>query len=480
MALWRADQTSLVVLGPLIGSLLAAGWIIGPIFYGMSDESLDTTKLALFPIDGAQATRGIAVSSLISPGPLTTVAPLAVFVARSPGPLSAIIATAAALGSLLLPVAASKLVLTLLGNASRTSGKRDWATTAAGAGAAALAIGMHAIVAFGPGISIERLTPLASALAWTPLGWAGDALGQASAGALLVPAIKVGVVAGLLLGVLRFWSRALERALTEVTDEQASDLRSSHLLGQSARWNTRYYGPVLAKELRYLRRDPRYRMQIISQLVVLFVGGVPFVQAVINKDPAAVLIGCIPALTTGVTGTNLLGPDGQAFSRDTRARLASAPDPRTFIGVRLDRLHRGVGRHNSDRRPTPEGGSSHQLRSAPQLAWRSSGPASARSVGGLTNALPRIKESEPVRLDQPWPRHPHGTIHDRRRTDRLTGGSTHPDWPRLFPIVDTRLGGDQPHLALYGIAVWRRTTGYAGRRADARAPEIIQVFAAAT
>jgi ABC-2 type transport system permease protein len=73
------------------------------------------------------------------------------------------------------------------------------------------------------------------------------------------------------------------------------------------------YGPVLAKEVRYLKRHPRYRVQVVSQFVVLIVGGAPFLAAILDRDPVSVLVACVPALTAGITSSNLLGADGRAL-----------------------------------------------------------------------------------------------------------------------------------------------------------------------
>ena len=320
MLLWRAELDSLRVLGPLLGAALSIGWIVGPVFYGSGDETIDTTKLAMFPLNARQATAGLGLASLVSPGPLAAIAPIAVFVARSPTLGSKSIGVAAAGLAVVLPVASSKLALTVLGAASNQRGRRDWATLAAGLGAAAVAVAAQGIVLLSPSLAIEPLKPVATALALTPFGWSGDALGRLTAGELLIPFFETLLSLATLVLVMRLWSTVLERALTEAPGSETVTEKQTHLLGRSSTLASHRYAPIMAKEFRYLRRDPRYRIQIVSQLVVLLVGGVPFVRAVIDRDPSAVLVGCIPALTTGITGTNLLGPDGRALWAEVLAR----------------------------------------------------------------------------------------------------------------------------------------------------------------
>ncbi len=66
---WSDDLERIIVM-PVIGAGFVMSWAFGPVLFGNSDETIDTTRLALFPLDPDRLAGGLAVQALIGPGPV--------------------------------------------------------------------------------------------------------------------------------------------------------------------------------------------------------------------------------------------------------------------------------------------------------------------------------------------------------------------------------------------------------------------------
>lgn len=310
-----ASTTDLLRFAPLLTAVMILGWTLVPLMFGASDEMVDTTRLASFPLTAKQLTPGMAAAALVGPGPIAAAVPLLAIAARAPTVLAkalGFIATAAVLG---LAVGCSRLLLTALGSALRRRRSRDLATVIAGIGAGAVAVTAQLTAQFSRNASLARLDPVARVMSLTPFGWPGDALARLVAGELATPFVEIAGTAALAGLAFMGWIKILDRSLTEVDEGPEIQELQGHLLvgtydepGHSL--TTR---AVLAKELRYMRRHPRYRVQIVSQVVVLIIGGAPFLTAVVDRNPSAVVLGGLPGLTAGVASANMLGTDGRSL-----------------------------------------------------------------------------------------------------------------------------------------------------------------------
>ncbi len=309
---WASDLERFIIT-PLLGVVLVITWVFGPVLFGNSDETIDTTRLALFPLEPARLARGLSVQALVGPGPIAALVALGGVASRAPTIPSAALAAVASVATVVFATTLSRVLLTALGSGLRKRRSRDLATLATGLVVGAGAVALQVFVAFGDVVDLGTLASIADVVRLTPFGWPGDALGRASTGALLIPFVELVGVVGLVVVAVRVWALLLERALTEVgehDDQQASGLP---LVPTGPGGPVSPLAATFVKERRYFSRHPRYRVQVLSQATVLVLGGAPFLGAIIDREPTAVLFGCIPALTAGVTGANLLGPDGRAL-----------------------------------------------------------------------------------------------------------------------------------------------------------------------
>ncbi len=315
-------------VGPLIGGSLVLGWLVGPLLFGASDETIDTTRLALFSLESRPLAAGMAAASIVGPGPLAAGIPLLVLAFRGPTLAHKLFGVLATILTLALATTSSRLALTYLGASLRSRRSRDFATVAAGLVAGLVGATFQLLNVFGVDLTAEHVGQVAEVVRLTPLGWAGDAVGRLSTGEFAIPAVELAATSALLVVILGGWVDVLEKALANVADSDVDTISGGHLLKDSAKHSQDSRHPilvVLAKERRYLSRHPRYRVQVVSQLIVLVIGGAPFLSAIIDRNPEAVLFGCIPGLTAGVTGSNLLGPDGRALWAELLATPSFAP-----------------------------------------------------------------------------------------------------------------------------------------------------------
>ncbi len=482
---------------PILATVLTIGWTFGPVLFGASDETIDTTRLALYPLDTRRLAMGMTVAALLGPGPLT--AGLVVgggILAAAEQPATLPLAAIAALLVVAIAATSSKLLLTFLGTTLRQRRTRDLATFATGFGIAVLALGLQAISSLGGRLDRSALTSLAHVLRWLPVGWAGDALGRASRGELVVPAVQVLGAAAFLALLVALWGRLLARSLTEVTehvaDEEAArgswlvrwlDARTGAGRGSTIGRSDGDTAParpgfsVLAKELRYFQRHPRYRVQVVSQATVLLIGGAPFIGAIIQQNPEAVLFGCIPGLTAGVTGSNLLGPDGRSLWAEWMVLPTLRPVLRgrsiAFAALGLASalvVTIGAAAWTGGWRFAPAA-----IGAAIGMAFTGSGVGTITSVFA-PSPFPEDNSPNPFATASPGA----GCL---TAVFTMTGVVTGLllSAPILVGLAYTRdsalTGGLVAGLApLYGAAVWMLTTNRAARRADAKAPELIALL----
>ncbi len=316
-------------LAPAATFAIALGWVAGPLLFGAADETIDTTRLALFPLRGRELAPGVAAASLLGPGPIASLLPLFAFGVQrgqSSGWSSVYrvgLIAVAAVATVGFAVVTSRLLLTTLGNALRRRNRRDFATLIAGLGAGSLAVGSQVLLALG--FDRGTVVSIGRVVRWLPGGWTGEAIGRlATGGSIVLPIVLIiGTVTTTTL-LSRRWTRVLDIALTEVSDGGETDNIGGHILDESrGGWDRMVHDRqretiqllrlVVAKEVRYLRRHPRYRVQVVTQGLVLVLGGAPFISAILHRRPESVLVGCVPALTAGITSSNLFGADGRAL-----------------------------------------------------------------------------------------------------------------------------------------------------------------------
>lgn len=476
---WSTDLERFIVT-PILGAGFVASWALGPVLFGNSDETIDTTRLALFPLDPDRLAGGLAVSALVGPGPVAALIALAGAASQAPSVASGVLAALACVATVVLATTLSRLLLTALGSGLRRRRSRDLATLATGLIIGLGAVGLQLFAVYGNVLELRSLASIADVVRLTPFGWPSDALGRASTGALLVPAVElIGTVAVVVVAV-RAWAVLLSRALTEVTENDDQLSSAEPLVAVDRPGPVRPIVAAFVKERRYFGRHPRYRVQVLSQATVLILGGAPFLGAIIDREPTAVLFGCIPALTAGVTGANLLGPDGRALWAEYLALPSLTPLLRgrslafALLGVvAAVVLTLGSAIWTGGWQYAPAA-----LGAAIGMAFTGSG------VGAVTSVLapslyPDEQSTNPFATSSPGS----GCLPAVITFTGVVVGLVL-SGPILFGLARAR----ETDLAIalvavlapfYGTAIWSATTAVAGRRIERRGPELVTFLSSA-
>ncbi len=475
------SDTDRVIFSPVFGGILVITWLVGPILFGASDETIDTTRLALYPLDGDRLATGLAVSGLIGPGPIAAAVALAGVASRAPSIPSALLAAVAIAATLTLATVNSRLLLTALGSSLRKRRTRDLATVAAGLVVGALGAASQILSATSDSINRATVATIADVVRLTPIGWSSDALGRASTGELLVPILELIATMALISLLVRLWGRVLSRALTEVTEaDESNEVGTSMIRADAQPGFDNPLRVILRKERRYFSRHPRYRLQVVSQLTVLIVGGAPFLGAVVQGDKAAVLLGSIPGLTAGVTGSNLLGPDGRSLWAEVVAMPSLTPLLRGrslafaflgFVGAFIITLGSAIW----------TGGWQYFL---PALACAIGMALTGSGVGSFTSVVapalyPDDGSPNPFATSTPGS----GCF-----TAVFTFTGVGIGLVLIVPILIGMAGARDeawvrlallPFAPTYGFVIWWLTTRAAGKRANRKQPELITQLAKA-
>ncbi|WP_067172487.1 hypothetical protein [Microtetraspora niveoalba] len=313
-------------------TVFTIGWILVPLLAFGLDETLDPSRLALFPLTARQMAAGLFAASATGPWPLASLVALAGAVAGlASGAGGVLIGVLAVLLQFALCLVASRAVTTALSATLRSRRGRD-----------ALAVGaVLVIVLFQlPGLLANRglsgdpaalLDSLASALRWAPPGMAAHAIadgGLAGLGELAVVAATVAVLTWL-------WIAALRRSLVtpDSSNQSGGAVRRSRLGGLLPQGMV---GAVVAKELKYARREPRGRIAWLMPIVVT--GVLTFsLRGPDGWEGPLLAIGpaCFAAVMIGVQAANSFGIDGRSLWMNAVA-FSTERDVRTdFAGRQL-------------------------------------------------------------------------------------------------------------------------------------------------
>ncbi|GLW96118.1 hypothetical protein [Microtetraspora sp. NBRC 16547] len=319
-------------LGIVAFTVFTIGWILVPLLAFGLDETLDPSRLALFPLTTRQMAAGLFAASVAGPWPLASLVALSgAVVGLASGPSGVLIGVPAVLLQFALCVVASRAVTTALSASLRSRRGRDVLAVAA-----VLVIllfqlpGMLASQGFS-GDPRVLLDSAASVLRWAPPGMAAHAIeagGLVGLGELVVVAAAVAVLGWL-------WIIALRRALVtpDSSNQSGGSVRRSRLGGLLPGG---VIGAVVAKELKYARREPRGRISWF--LAVVVTGVLTFsLRGPDGLTGPAFVIGpaCLAATMIGIQAANSFGIDGRSLWMNAVA-FSSERDVRTdFAGRQL-------------------------------------------------------------------------------------------------------------------------------------------------
>ncbi|WP_043620853.1 hypothetical protein [Nonomuraea candida] len=286
------------------------GWMVVPLMAFGLDDTLDPAKLALFPLGTRRMAIGMFTASVTGVWPaamlIVTFGAL-VGLASGAGWLLGVLAVLLQFG---LCVVTSRLITTSLSSALRTRRGRD-----------VLAVAALLVVLLSqlPNLLLNSgfrdpeamLHQLAGVLRWTPPGMTAHAISDGGPVALA----ELAFVALLVVALAWLWIKALGRALvTPDVSTQAASVRRERGLADRLLPD----GPlaaVVTKELKYFRREPRYRVGWFSAVLVTVVLAFSLSRTTEGGGGSGVPIAlaAVAALMIALQSGNAFGIDGRSL-----------------------------------------------------------------------------------------------------------------------------------------------------------------------
>lgn len=345
----RPDFGPLVLSG--LFNLFFFGWAVGPLFLFGSDDTLDPGRLHHMPLRRIEKITGLTAASAIGPGPLATAIALAgVVIGFAPAGVGALIVVAAIVVEFLLCLTVSRALTTALAGILRSRRGRDVALVAGMLVLAALVFLPQILTIALRGTSFQELFAGAGPLAWTPPGWAAQAIIASARGELIEGSLWL-VASGAFCGLLiAWWARSLDRMGESA--EQAHTPRSTSttglfrgLLDPLPRTPV---GAIVALQTRYLWRDPRRRVQVLMPTMFVALG--PMFVAVVSEGlhEGFVLMSCVAGWMTALQGMNQFGLDGppvwleSVSTVDARSQLLGRNIPLAAVGMAVSLVLSGA------------------------------------------------------------------------------------------------------------------------------------------
>ena len=316
LASGRVATEDAAVWAVLVPATLAIGWTLLPLIAFGTDETLDPGRLALTPLPARRLVVGLAAASAVGFGPAVVWATLAgLVVGHTPSGVGAVLVPMAVVLHGALCIVLARAMATVL--AALLSSRRGQDTTLTAAGLIGFAaLGAGQLAQHLDELGADGLRPLADVLAWTPFGLAGAAIADVGSGAEGAAVTRLAAVAALVLLFGWGWAWALSRSLERTAASGSAPRRRR----RSSSWlPPTVWAAVAAKEWRYLRREPRRRVQLITAVVVGVVLPLSVVVSAPDPPDPAVLAGSVAGYLAVLTSFNQFGFDGGALWIDVVA-----------------------------------------------------------------------------------------------------------------------------------------------------------------
>lgn len=297
-------------------TLAGIAWLLGPVVAAALDETIEPRRLELIPISSARMSWGLLAASMLGPGALVTVLFVAgVVVGASPDLTTLVPTVIAGMTFVVWCLASARWLTTLLTDLLRTRMGRDIAVV----GAAVLGGGSAFASTFlsnGTGDPFPGLTGLGRISVYLPPGALGRALGLlAERNWWLGLVLLVYGVAAIAL-VMWGWQHSLRRLSTRGPGRASRSVAKSQHTPLVPRllvsWPSAV-GATAGKELRYLRRDPRFRSQAIGLAVALAALGVGAGRMLLGTEYSPFLAVVVAWMAASTTGFNQFGFDDRSF-----------------------------------------------------------------------------------------------------------------------------------------------------------------------
>lgn len=261
------------------GAALVIGAALLPLVWFGIDDTLDPARFALLPLSRVRLVLGLGTAALVSvPAAATLAATLGLLApAAAHGGLAALAVQAVGLvGGLLLCVALSRAVTSAFASMLRSRRMRDLAGILLAVVAALFAPLQFAVIAAVQQADWQHLVRVAEVVGWTPLAAPYTVGVEMAAGRPAAALGKLLVTGAAVAGLLWWWSRTLESAMTGTESGAPARAGRARRAGPVSQLMPRLlpglpaspFGVMAAREVRYWWRDAKRRANLITIAVV--------------------------------------------------------------------------------------------------------------------------------------------------------------------------------------------------------------------
>ena len=289
------------------GAVLVLVWTFGSVLFFAMDDSVSPQRLVLFPLRSRDLLVPLLVSDLLTlPGVFTLLVCCGFMIGWATDPLLTITGIASTALGVVTGMLAGRILVTSLSRWLAARRSRDLLYVV-------LLLGLIAISWGGPLLSRgmfnldlnrEAIELVGDAAGWSPMGWAWSLPADLAAGRSGVAALRLALALVLLAAMIWLWSRQLDRALTSPLPSAGGGAPTV-----SSPWLDRLFPPnpagaIAARNLRYLRRDPRRFASVLVIMATPFF--VVFMNMVRDEKLIPEFLWLVAALATWMGGISAL------------------------------------------------------------------------------------------------------------------------------------------------------------------------------
>ena len=289
------------------GAVLVLVWTFGSVLFFAMDDSVSPQRLVLFPLRSRDLLVPLLVSDLLTlPGVFTLLVCCGFMIGWATDPLLTITGIASTALGVVTGMLAGRILVTSLSRWLAARRSRDLLYVV-------LLLGLIAISWGGPLLSRgmfnldlnrEAIELVGDAAGWSPMGWVWSLPADLAAGRSGVAALRLALALVLLAAMIWLWSRQLDRALTSPLPSAGGGAPTV-----SSPWLDRLFPPnpagaIAARNLRYLRRDPRRFASVLVIMATPFF--VVFMNMVRDEKLIPEFLWLVAALATWMGGISAL------------------------------------------------------------------------------------------------------------------------------------------------------------------------------
>jgi len=335
-----SDRDLVLLSVGFLGGLLITLWQAMPLLLFGVDETLDPARFSLLPIPRIRLMIGLLSAAFLGiPAIATLIATSGLVVgAFRYGPLAVLVAAVGVVLGLLTCVLGSRAITSGLASLLRSRRARDLGIVVVMMMVALIGpLEIMAVSTVGNG-EIDQMIPVVRVLSWTPLAAPYLAVFDVIEGNAILAVPKLAISAATIVVLWWWWSRGLESAMignvSQAATRRGNQASASSLRTLRGPLPATPYGAILARDLRYIWRDPQRRGGVIAMLSACLVvaGTSAFNPGSTGLHTGSLLFTMVyVGMFGGLISMNQFGYDRGAFAGHV---LASVPG-RTDIHARM-------------------------------------------------------------------------------------------------------------------------------------------------